>query len=292
MKIGAHLLRVKSWVKNGFLFLPVIFSLRLMKWDNVSSVLLGALVFSLISSFVYIVNDIKDAEADTLHPRKKNRPIASGQVSKRQAFIIGIGLLILSFSVIFIANLPLEFLAIVLTYLMLNLLYSFWLKTLPLIELFIVSINFVLRVLAGCAIIFVPPSHWILVITFFLAFLMVVVKRKSEIIQMQGNAVKHRAALSAYTVGFLSTLIYIAATITITAYLLYSIDPGVEKALGTDWIMYSSMFVLMGIIRFIQISDQGLHECEGDPTTLLFKDRFLQGTICCWILYLMGIIYV
>jgi len=292
MKIGAHLLRVKSWVKNGFLFLPVIFSLRLMQWDNVSSVLLGALVFSLISSFVYIVNDIKDAEADTLHPRKKNRPIASGQVSKRQAFIIGIGLLILSFSVIFIANLPLEFLAIVLTYLMLNLLYSFWLKTLPLIELFIVSINFVLRVLAGCAIIFVPPSHWILVITFFLAFLMVVVKRKSEIIQMQGNAVKHRAALSAYTVGFLSTLIYIAATITITAYLLYSIDPGVEKALGTDWIMYSSMFVLMGIIRFIQISDQGLHEGEGDPTTLLFKDRFLQGTICCWILYLMGIIYV
>jgi decaprenyl-phosphate phosphoribosyltransferase len=292
MKIGAHLLRVKSWVKNGFLFLPVIFSLRLMQWDNVSSVLLGALVFSLISSFVYIVNDIKDAEEDTLHPRKKNRPIASGQVSKRQAFIIGIGLLILSFSVIFIANLPLEFLAIVLTYLMLNLLYSFWLKTLPLIELFIVSINFVLRVLAGCAIIFVPPSHWILVITFFLAFLMVVVKRKSEIIQMQGNAVKHRAALSAYTVGFLSTLIYIAATITITAYLLYSIDPGVEKALGTDWIMYSSMFVLMGIIRFIQISDQGLHEGEGDPTTLLFKDRFLQGTICCWILYLMGIIYV
>jgi len=292
MKIGAHLLRVKSWVKNGFLFLPVIFSLRLMQWDNVSSVLLGALVFSLISSFVYIVNDIKDAEEDTLHPRKKNRPIASGQVSKRQAFIIGIGLLILSFSVIFIANLPLEFLAIVLTYLMLNLLYSFWLKTLPLIELFIVSINFVLRVLAGCAIIFVPPSHWILVITFFLAFLMVVVKRKSEIIQMQGNAVKHRAALSAYTVGFLSTLIYIAATITITAYLLYSIDPAVEKALGTDWVMYSSMFVLMGIIRFIQISDQGLHECEGDPTTLLFKDRFLQGTICCWILYLMGIIYV
>jgi len=292
MKIGAHLLRVKSWVKNGFLFLPVIFSLRLMQWDNVSSVLLGALVFSLISSFVYIVNDIKDAEEDTLHPRKKNRPIASGQVSKRQAFIIGIGLLILSFSVIFIANLPLEFLAIVLTFLMLNLLYSFWLKTLPLIELFIVSINFVLRVLAGCAIIFVPPSHWILVITFFLAFLMVVVKRKSEIIQMQGNAVKHRAALSAYTVGFLSTLIYIAATITITAYLLYSIDPAVEKALGTDWIMYSSMFVLMGIIRFIQISDQGLHEGEGDPTTLLFKDRFLQGTICCWILYLMGIIYV
>jgi decaprenyl-phosphate phosphoribosyltransferase len=292
MKIVGHLLRVKSWVKNGFLFLPAIFSLRLLQWDNISSILVGTLVFSLISSFVYIINDIKDAEEDILHPRKKNRPIASGQISKQQAFVIAIGLLILSFSVIFIAKLPLDFLAIVLTYLMLNLLYSFWLKTLPLIELFIVSINFVLRVLAGCAIIFVPPSHWILVITFFLAFLMVVVKRKSEITQLQGNAVKHRAALSAYSVGFLSTLTYIAATITLTAYLLYSIDPAVEKALGTDWIMYSSIFVLMGIIRFIQISDQGLHEGEGDPTTLLFKDRFLQGTICCWILYLIGIIYV
>jgi decaprenyl-phosphate phosphoribosyltransferase len=292
MKIVGHLLRVKSWVKNGFLFLPAIFSLRLLQWDNISSILVGTLVFSLISSFVYIINDIKDAEEDILHPRKKNRPIASGQISKQQAFVIAIGLLILSFSVIFIAKLPLDFLAIVLTYLMLNLLYSFWLKTLPLIELFIVSINFVLRVLAGCAIIFVPPSHWILVITFFLAFLMVVVKRKSEITQLQGNAVKHRAALSAYSVGFLSTLTYIAATITLTAYLLYSIDPAVEKALGTDWIMYSSIFVLMGIIRFIQISDQGLHEGEGDPTTLLCKDRFLQGTICCWILYLIGIIYV
>ena len=92
--------------------------------------------------------------------------------------------------------------------------------------------------------------------------------------------------------GFLNTLTYIAATITITAYLLYSIDPDVVKALGTDWLMYSSLFVLMGVIRFIQISEQGLYEGEGDPTTLLFKDRFLQGTVCCWILYLIGIIYV
>jgi hypothetical protein len=150
----------------------------------------------------------------------------------------------------------------------------------------------VLRVLAGCAIIAVKPSHWILVVTFFLAFLMVVVKRKSEITQLQGNAENHRAVLKAYSVGFLNTLTYIAATITITAYLLYSIDPDVVKALGTDWLMYSSLFVLMGVIRFIQISEQGLYEGEGDPTTLLFKDRFLQGTVCCWILYLIGIIYV
>lgn len=256
------------------------------------SVLIGAFIFSLISSFVYINNDIKDAEEDALHPRKKFRPIAAGLISKKRAFLIGIALLILAFCLLVIDKLPLTFLGIVLTYLILNILYSFWLKTLPLLELFIVAINFVLRVLAGCAIIAVKPSHWILVVTFFLAFLMVVVKRKSEITQLQGNAVNHRAVLKAYSVGFLNTLVYIAATITITAYLLYSIDPDVVKALGTDWLMYSSLFVLMGVIRFIQISEQGLYEGEGDPTTLLFKDRFLQGTVCCWILYLIGIIYV
>ena len=256
------------------------------------SVLIGAFIFSLISSFVYINNDIKDAEEDALHPRKKFRPIAAGLISKKRAFLIGIGLLILAFCLLVIDKLPLAFLGIVLTYLILNILYSFWLKTLPLVELFIVAINFVLRVLAGCAIIAVKPSHWILVVTFFLALLMVVVKRKSEITQLQGNAENHRAVLKAYSVGFLNTLTYIAATITITAYLLYSIDPDVVKALGTDWLMYSSLFVLMGVIRFIQISEQGLYEGEGDPTTLLFKDRFLQGTVCCWILYLIGIIYV
>ena len=215
MKIGWHLLRVKSWVKNGFLFLPAIFSLRLLQWDFMFSVLIGAFIFSLISSFVYINNDIKDAEEDALHPRKKFRPIAAGLISKKRAFLIGIGLLILAFCLLVIDKLPLAFLGIVLTYLILNILYSFWLKTLPLVELFIVAINFVLRVLAGCAIIAVKPSHWILVVTFFLALLMVVVKRKSEITQLQGNAENHRAVLKAYSVGFLNTLTYIAATITI-----------------------------------------------------------------------------
>lgn len=292
MKTVLNLLRVKSWIKNGFLFLPAIFSLKLMELGFMSSLLLGVLVFSLVSSFVYVTNDIKDADRDALHPRKKNRPIAAGKISKKLALMIGFGILITAYLIMFIARLPLGFLAIVSTYLLLNILYSLGLKTLPLLELFIVAINFVLRVLAGCAIILVSPSHWILVVTFFLAFLMVVVKRKAEIVQLDGDAIKHRAVLSAYSVGFLNTLTYIAATITITAYLLYSIDQNVVKALGTDWLMYSSLFVLMGVIRFIQISEMGLYEGEGDPTTLLFKDRFLQGTVCCWILYLIGIIYV
>ncbi len=292
MKTIFNLLRIKSWIKNGFLLLPAIFSLRLMKFDLMFSLLLGVLVFSLVSSFVYITNDIKDADKDVLHPRKKTRPIAAGNISKALAITIGICILAIALLILFLAQLPMNFLWVVCIYLLLNMLYSLGLKSLPLLELFIVAINFVLRVLAGCAIILVSPSHWILVVTFFLAFLMVVVKRKSEIMQLESDAIKHRSVLSAYNVGFLNALIYIASTITITAYLLYSIDLNVVKALGTNGLKYSSLFVLMGVMRFIQISELGLFDGEGDPTTLLFKDHFLQAIVFCWVLYLIVIIYV
>jgi 4-hydroxybenzoate polyprenyltransferase len=177
------------------------------------------------------------------------------------------------------------------SYLTVNLLYVFWLKNVALLELFVVAMNFVLRVLAGCAILDVKPSHWILVVTFFLSFLMVVVKRKAEILQLDARAKEHRAVLASYSISFLNNLVYIAATITITAYLLYSIDPKVMQNLGSEYLIYSSLFVFLGIIRLIQISEMQLHEGEGDPTTLLFKDPILLGTVITWMCYLIAIIY-
>ena len=286
------LLRIKSWVKNGFLLLPAIFSLQLLETNQMASLFIGVMVFSLVSSFVYIINDIKDAAEDALHPRKKLRPIASGLIQKNTAFLVGIGLLVIATTLCFFCGLSYGFILTITAYLVLNIGYTFGLKRLPLLELFIVAINFVLRVLAGCAILFVKPSHWILVVTFFLSLLLVVVKRKSEINQLHGSATQHRAVLGAYSLSFLSALSYIAATITTTAYLLYSIDSDVVNALGTDSIMYSSIFVLFGITRLIQISEQNLFEGEGDPTTLLFKDRFLQGTVFCWLMFLIIVIYV
>ena len=286
------LLRIKSWVKNGFLLLPAIFSLQLLQTTQMNALFIGVVVFSLVNSFVYIINDIKDATEDALHPRKKLRPIASGLIQKNTAFLVGIGLLVIATTLCFFFGLSYGFILTITAYLVLNIGYTFGLKRLPLLELFIVAINFVLRVLAGCAILLVKPSHWILVVTFFLSLLLVVVKRKSEINQLHGSATQHRAVLGAYSLSFLSALSYIAATITITAYLLYSIDSDVVNALGTDSIMYSSIFVLFGITRLIQISEQNLFEGEGDPTTLLFKDRFLQGTVLCWLMFLIIVIYV
>lgn len=286
------LLRVKSWVKNGFLLLPLLFSLKLLDSISVLYAFHGVIIFSLASSFIYIVNDTLDASADALHPRKKTRPIASGKTSKTQAILIGFLCLFLAFGISYFSKMPLWFNTTVLTYLILNIAYSFYLKTVVLLELMVVSTNFVLRVLAGCFAIVVEPSNWILVVTFFLSLLMVVVKRKSEIQMLDSEALNHRVVLKNYSLGFLNGLVYLSATITITAYLLYSIDPRVTEALGSQSLIYSTVFVLLGILRLILISETSAHGGEGDPTVLLYKDRFIQLTILCWIVYLYITLYV
>jgi 4-hydroxybenzoate polyprenyltransferase len=291
MKTYLQLLRAKSWVKNGFLFLPAVFSLKLLDKGLMLDLLSGFVIFSLSSSFIYLHNDLKDAPQDALHPKKKYRPIASGKVSRRNALLTSAAVLFASLVLFFFSALPSSFLGLIVSYLTVNLLYVFWLKNVALLELFVVAMNFVLRVLAGCAILAVAPSHWILVVTFFLSFLMVVVKRKAEILQLDTKAKEHRAVLAAYSISFLNTLVYISATITITAYLLYSIDPRVMQNLGSEYLIYSSLFVFLGIIRLIQISEMQLHEGEGDPTTLLFKDPILLGTVITWMCYLIAVIY-
>ena len=291
MKTYLQLLRAKSWVKNGFLFLPAVFSLKLLDEQLMLHLIIGFLVFSLSSSFIYLHNDLKDAPHDALHPRKKFRPIASGKVSRGNALLASAAVLFPALMLFYFSALPTSFLGLMVSYLTVNLLYVFWLKNVALLELFVVAMNFVLRVLAGCAILAVTPSHWILVVTFFLSFLMVVVKRKAEILQLDARAKEHRAVLASYSISFLNNLVYIAATITITAYLLYSIDPKVMQNLGSEYLIYSSLFVFLGIIRLIQISEMQLHEGEGDPTTLLFKDPILLGTVITWMCYLIAIIY-
>lgn len=287
-----QLLRVKSWVKNGFLFLPLIFSLQLTNTTSLLWAVHAVIIFSFVSSSIYIINDLLDAKADAEHPRKKLRPVASGKIKKSTAFLAAFVCVILAIGLSFISKMPTGFLWVLFLYFILNIAYSWFLKRVSIIELMVVATNFVLRVLAGCFAISVAPSHWILVVTFFLSLLMVVVKRKSEIILLDSKAVSHRKVLDNYSLGFLNMLIYMSATITITAYLLYSIDVKIVSALKTNHLMYSTLFVVLGIIRFIQISESKEYEGEGDPTIILFKDRFIQITVLSWLMYLYIAIYV
>ena len=292
MKMYFELLRIKSWVKNGFLFLPLVFALKLLEQDLFISVVIAFFSFSFCSSFIYIINDVLDAKADALHPRKKNRPIPSGKISSRLALMIGVGCLAVSFGLVFSFAISVFFSYIILCYLFLNIAYVLVLKNIHLIELFVVAINFVLRVLAGCFVISVAPSNWILVVTFFLSLLLVLVKRRAELVVLGTNAAAHRKVLKYYSEGFLDKLILIAATITITAYILYSIDPKVTFLLKTNSLIYTSVFVVIGVFRFVQLSEGKEFEGEGDPTTLLFKDRFTQLVLLTWLISLFLLLYV
>jgi 4-hydroxybenzoate polyprenyltransferase len=292
MKMYFELLRIKSWVKNGFLFLPLVFALKLLEQDLFISVVIAFFSFSFCSSFIYIINDVLDAKADALHPRKKNRPIPSGKISSRLALMIGVGCLAISFGLVFSFAISVFFSYIILCYLFLNIAYVLVLKNIHLIELFVVAINFVLRVLAGCFVISVAPSNWILVVTFFLSLLLVLVKRRAELVVLGTNAAAHRKVLKYYSEGFLDKLILIAATITITAYILYSIDPKVTFLLKTNSLIYTSVFVVIGVFRFVQLSEGKEFEGEGDPTTLLFKDRFTQLILLTWLISLFLLLYV
>ena len=292
MKMYFELLRIKSWVKNGFLFLPLVFALKLLEQDLFISVVIAFFSFSFCSSFIYIINDVLDAKADALHPRKKNRPIPSGKISSRLALMIGVGCLAISFGLVFSFAISVFFSYIILCYLFLNIAYVLVLKNIHLIELFVVAINFVLRVLAGCFVINVAPSNWILVVTFFLSLLLVLVKRRAELVVLGTNAAAHRKVLKYYSEGFLDKLILIAATITITAYILYSIDPKVTFLLKTNSLIYTSVFVVIGVFRFVQLSEGKEFEGEGDPTTLLFKDRFTQLVLLAWLISLFLLLYV
>ena len=287
-----ELLRVKSWIKNGFIFLPLVFSLNLLHLDLVSRAAIAFIAFSLACSFIYVINDWVDAEKDLLHPRKKLRPIPSGKISKNNALVIASVTLIGSCALIFFSQLPRAFSIILLVYVLLNLAYSFVLKRINIIEFFVVAVNFVFRVLAGCYVIAVNPTSWILVVSFFLALFLILIKRKSELVMLENGAQAHRAVLANYSQELLDKFIFIVATITITAYLLYTMDVKVQAALHTDKILYSSIFVVLGIFRFIQLSQLKAFDGEGDPTTLLFKDRFTQINLILWMSSLIVILYV
>lgn len=292
MKMYFELIRIKSWVKNGFLFLPLVFALKLLQQDLFLSVVIAFFSFSLCSSFIYIINDVFDAQADALHPRKKFRPIPSGKITPGLALLFGGGCLLLSFGLALGYAIDVSFIYVILCYLFLNIAYVLVLKNIHLIELFVVAINFVLRVLAGCFVIHVAPSNWILVVTFFLSLLLVLVKRRAELVVLGTNAAAHRKVLKYYSEGFLDKLILIAATITITAYILYSIDPKVTFLLKTNSLIYTSVFVVIGVFRFVQLSEGKEFDGEGDPTTLLFKDRFTQINIIAWLICLLFLLYV
>nr|WP_295929103.1 decaprenyl-phosphate phosphoribosyltransferase [uncultured Dyadobacter sp.] len=283
-------IRVHQWIKNLLIFAPLLFSGKLFNPDSVLSSLLAFLAFSFAASATYVLNDIKDVKSDRNHPVKRNRPLASGKLSMNTAIASAVTCILASIATMVIID-DIKFALILVAYSVVNVLYSLYLKNISIVDCIIISIGFELRILAGCEAIQVSPSDFILVVTFFLALMLGFIKRKGELKVLDQNAHGHRSVLASYSVKLMDTYIHSCTTMTLISYMFYTIDSDVIRIIGSDILKYSLIFVVYGLFRFIQLTDIDKYQGEGDPTTLIYKDKALQLTIVLFLAYIIFCFY-
>lgn len=272
------LMRPHQWAKNGFVFVGVIFGHAWSAPPLLLAALLAAAGFSLASSAIYIVNDYADRERDRAHPKKRHRPLASGRVSERAALTLSGVLAFAGFSLALAAG-PVV-LAIVASYAALNLAYSFALKNVVILDVFIIAAGFILRILAGTLGIGIAPSQWLLVCSMFLTLFLGFTKRRSELLSVGADFMIHRKALLHYNPALLDKMIGVCAGAALMSYSLYTMSPATVQAQGTENLIYTIPFVAYGIFRYLYL----LHSqhAGADTSRELARDPHLLVTVAGW----------
>lgn len=283
-----RLLRFTQWLKNLFLFAPLIFSKHLFEAPYLWRESLAFVSFCLVSSVIYIVNDLVDRNADKLHPIKKNRPIASGRMHFTEAIIIAVVLICALLFLIPFLNM--NFWYTVILYAILNLAYSFWLKQIVLVDVFIVAAGFMLRVLAGVFSIEVEISSWLVLCTMFVSVFLAVSKRRGELIlATSSNSLAARPVLKHYNVEFMDQMMTVAASGMAISYALYTVAERTISIYGTENLIFTTAFVLFGIFRYVFIMRK--RRKEDNPMHLLLRDIPLLVNILLWFIVCVFIIY-
>lgn len=280
-------LRPQQWLKNLFIFAPLIFSENIFDRSMFLQTLLAFGIFCFLSGALYILNDLKDIEEDRLHPIKSKRPLARGELKKRQAIAAFVLLSFLSLLLAEVVNI--EFLWICLVYFVLQIAYSFALKHVVILDVFIVAAGFFLRVIAGAVAIRVLISPWLLICTTLLALFLALSKRRHEIILLDADAMDHRRILKEYSPYLLDQMISVVTASTVIAYCLYTISGDTIEKFGTNKLILTVPFVLYGIFRYLYLIHQKAE--GGTPETLILKDRPLLLDIFLWIVSAALIIY-
>lgn len=280
-------MRPKQWAKNAIIFAALVFDRQLSNIPALLHIFAGFILFCLVSSSVYLINDILDKEADKNHPKKSKRPIASGNLPVSTAIIAVVLFLIVVFPVAYFLS-P-TFLLIIALYFLLNLAYSIWLKHIPLIDVLVIAAGFVLRVAAGVSLIEVERfSPWLYVVTTLGALYLGFGKRRAELALLAEGANSHRKVLDGYTIPFLDQLIIIVSSTTIIAYSLYTFSA--PNLPANHAMMLTIPFVIYGVFRYlylVQVKEEG-----GAPEDLLFSDRPLQLTLVLWGLAVLIVFYL
>jgi decaprenyl-phosphate phosphoribosyltransferase len=288
MKNYIVLLRIRQWSKNLFIFLPLFFALRIQEPERLFKVSLGFLGFCLLASAVYIFNDLCDLAEDREHPKKKHRPLPAGKITKGSAIGLMACLVALGLSIAYVLS-P-QMLYLCLLYIALNIVYSVKLKHIPILDIMIIAVCFVIRVFVGGAVGDVPIYMWIVIMTFLLALFMALGKRRDDVlIFMETNHIS-RKSIDGYNLRFIDSFMMIVAAVILVAYLMYTVSPEIMAKFKTDRLYITSIFVLAGLMRYLQITM--LEENSGSPTEILLKDLYIQMSIVGWIISFALLIYV
>lgn len=283
-----YLLRLHHWPKNSFLFIPAFFASVILEWPVIILLTQGFFCFSFVASAVYIFNDYRDIPTDKLHPTKKNRPMASGKIRAQTGLAIAIALLAAGLA--WGLWLDKYFGASLIAYFVINASYSLGLKNISLLDTMIVSSGFLIRTLAGGWLVNVPISQWLVIMVFLLSFFLAMAKRRDDLVLFEESKVPIRASSRKYTIEFLNTVLSLLTGVIIVSYIMYTISDEVIARLQNEHLYVTALFVLAGLIRFLQITM--VERRSGSPTKIFLTDRFIQVTVASWILCFFILIYV
>ena len=289
MKEYIKLIRAKHWLKNGLVFLPLFFSINLFNTSYYLGTILAFMVFSFTASIVYIINDMGDIEKDRLHPVKKKRPLAAGTISVKNAKIVIGVLVVLAAGMMWYLFKYTNNIAVVIVpivYLIINILYSKWLKHIPIIDVVILVSGFVLRVMYGGVSIDVEVSKYLYLMIIFGSFYLGFGKRRNEIIK---NGNKSRKVLQLYNQEFLDKNMYVALALAIVSYTLWCVDPTTVQRIGNDYLFWT-IPLLMVILQLYSLNIEG--NSHGDPIEVILGDKKLLVTAIIYVLMMGGILYL
>lgn len=291
MKNLIRLIRPKQWIKNLIVLLPVFFGGALLHPSAIYAGLITASSFSFAASSIYCLNDIIDIEDDKHHPIKCNRPLASGAISIPQGYTLMVLMLILSMASTFLLyDHQLETAGVIAFYWLLNIGYCLKLKQYAIIDVCIVAFGFVLRVLAGGISTSIHLSKWIVLMTFLLMLFLSFAKRRDDVVRMNETGHAPRQNTIRYNLTFINQAITITSSVTLVCYIMYTVSPETIQNFHTDYLYLTSVFVLVGLLRYIQIAV--VDKKSGDPTKVILRDRFTQLIVLAFGLAFLFIIYV
>lgn len=287
MFVIIKLMRPHQYIKNLFIFLPLFFALKITDINLLINTIIAFIAFSLTASAIYIFNDYHDIEEDKTHPKKKNRPLASGAISKFKAIIIMNILAILGISFMFV--LSLKAMIILIIYMLINIAYSMYLKHIAILDVSIISFGFVLRLFVGSAVTGIVLSMWIVIMTFLLALFMALAKRRDDVLIFLETGKKMRKVIDGYTLQFLDVAMSIMASVVIVAYIIYTTSPEILHRVDNNYLYLTSIFVILGIMRYLQIVF--VFKDSASPTKIVIKDHFIQFVLLGWIMSFVWILY-